>query len=833
MQRGAGLVATLLLLCLLPVVPVVGQASSSIILSEFYVSTNSLYSNNTCTNCHGALDLNGDGEYGKYSDQFIELHNPTGVDLDLAGFTLEYLEGGASSGMSCTLAGSGSLMPAGSYRAVFSASSNIHLNWYEGGDIVLLDASGALVDTASFTDRNSQSFYGSSYALDGSQWVQSDPTPGLVNSETWSVVDSSVHSECTPIDSTQYSDAYILSGRVVPMTGENAVKEDASILIQDGKIEAIWESEPPVDITGITVIETGGTIYPGLIDGHNHMHYNHVPLWDFDVHVSSTSQSSEGGYANRNQWKNHPDYGRSITWHKNLNQYASFWGFGDEQMKYSEVKALAGGVTAVQGSPTSYTSGWDDILVRNIELDTFGHGDEIHTKVTTLEDDYVGAHITRGNESHTLDGWYLHLAEGVDESSRAEFDILVQNGLLVDELILVHGTALTPAEFQQMGAVGADLAWSPLSNLLLYGNTTDVRAADRYGVRISLAPDWSPSGAKSSLHELKVADQWNQQVMGGHFSDYDLVSMVTRNPSFANNWDEYVGRLLPNMVADIVVLDTFHEDPYRNMIEAIDADVRLTMVGGMPLFGDEFIMKALKGDDWESIEGSGFSKAVDVTFPSAFNGHQRWSEISSNMAISMSGDTTAMKEHWTDGQSRSLSEFEDWLDDEWPGYGDVPLDPIFTTGDARYFDVINRSKHGNTHIDLSVLWSRYYDIEMVDGDRTGGTLAVVSTGQGGPTPDDPSTVENTTTSDPQSGDSQLNGDLNSSENASLVTTPPIATKGAGIDGSVIFLGVGAVTMVLFAIGAVLFAVGTISRSQRPDLSDEDGFLWDPGQREKR
>ena len=55
---------------------------------------------------------------------------------------------------------------------------------------------------------------------------------------------------------------------------------------------------------------------------------------------------------------------------------------------------------------------------------------------------------------------------------------------------VVHGTALTSAEFQKMAEVGADLAWSPLSNLLLYGDTTDVVAADQAGVRISLAPDW-------------------------------------------------------------------------------------------------------------------------------------------------------------------------------------------------------------------------------------------------------------------------------------------------------------------------------------------------------
>ena len=67
------------------------------------------------------------------------------------------------------------------------------------------------------------------------------------------------------------------------------------------------------------------------------------------------------------------------------------------------------------------------------------------------------------------------------------------------------------------------------------------------------------------------------------------------------------------MYADLVVIDTFHEDPYRNLIEAIDTDVALTVVQGKAVFGDVDIMQQLQGDDWEYVNGSDFQKAVDVT----------------------------------------------------------------------------------------------------------------------------------------------------------------------------------------------------------------------------
>ena len=128
-----------------------------------------------------------------------------------------------------------------------------------------------------------------------------------------------------------------------------------------------------------------------------------------------------------------------------------------------------------------------------------------------------------------------------------------------------------------MGTTGAGLVWSPFSNLVLYGDTTDVVAADNAGITISIAPDWGPSGTKNNLHELKVADMWNREILDGHFSDYELVQMVTSNAAEISNWDGFVGQLEAGMYADIVVLDTFHENPYRNMIEAIDPEVRLTI----------------------------------------------------------------------------------------------------------------------------------------------------------------------------------------------------------------------------------------------------------------
>ena len=674
---------------------------TSIIISEILASPNGMMNNETCSNCYNATDWNGDGEYGKFSDQFIELHNPTASPINISNWVLDDIADGGSA--PCQLARNTVIQPGG-YVSVFINASRIELDYYDGDTVNLYNAEGTHIDALSYPAQDS--WYGNSYIPleNGTVWKVRPPTPGYSQDESFGSAQNMIG--CFGISDGGFVESMLLKGRVVTMNSINDVINDGHVLIRDGKISAVWGGQnipQNVDLTGVPVVETNGTIYPGLIDTHNHMHYNHIPLWDFEVHTSVKSE--EGGYSNRNQWKNNPNYKRDISWMKTFVQTASMWNMADQQMKYAEVMAVAGGVTSVQGSPSSNTDAWDSMLSRNIELYNFG-GDGIHTKVTTLESEYQGNHIKSGNSSGSLNAWYLHLSEGVDEVSRAEFDVLVQNNLLVGELVVVHGTALTSAEFEQMGQAGADLAWSPLSNLLLYGDTTDVVAADQAGVRISLAPDWGPSGSKNVLHELKIADMWNTNNLNSYFSDYELATMVTKNPALASNWHNFVGTINAGLYADLVVMDTFHQDPYRNLIEAIDADVRLTIVNGQPVYGDVDLMSELKGDDWELVEGPGFNKAVDVTDRSITEGTQSWASILADMEMAMELNPDDIASTWS-SSTDSYSSMQ----------GNV-LNNIFTTGDTRHFGIITGSTHANTHISLTQL-ENYYAIPMENGERTG------------------------------------------------------------------------------------------------------------------
>ena len=652
---------------------------------------------------NGGTDLDGDGTLYRNSEQYIQLTNNGSNDVDISEWILDDNPAGGSA--PCQI-GWDTTIAVGESIVFYRAKTHIEFDYFEEDFAVLKEPSGTVQSQIHYPAEDS--FFDKAYTINANgSLTKEDPSP------------ASRHGTCFPLpDSSE--DTYILQGRIVPMTGENDAIENGNIMIQDGMIVAVWADGevPPINTDDITVHDTEASIYPGLIDLHNHMHYNHIPLWDFNVHLSDSQKSDEGGYENRYQWGNNWDYGPSITWMKTNMQSYNRWDMSSEQMKYAEVQAVAGGVTAVQGSPSSGTDSWDSMLSRNVELYNFGQ-DGMYTCAVCgpTESDYNAAYIIDKNVSGTLNAWFVHLSEGVDSSSKSEFDTLYNKGLIMDETVVIHGTALDQSQFDKMGQKGAGLVWSPMSNLLLYGDTTDVVAADSAGVTISLAPDWGPSGSKNNLHELKVADLWNKDVLDNHFSDYELAEMVTSNPAEISNWQDYVGQIETGMYADLVVIDTFHDNPYRNLIEAIDPDIKLTIVHGKAVFGDIDIMTAMNGDDWEYINGNGFTKAVDVTSPSETEGMQTWEEIESGLSMAMRNEFEDIKENWNEVSDMTDSELEDWLATTFDGdYRDnvnhlknMTLDPIFTMNDDRYFDVINRSVHGNYHVDLTKLYD-YYDI---------------------------------------------------------------------------------------------------------------------------
>jgi 5-methylthioadenosine/S-adenosylhomocysteine deaminase len=140
---------------------------------------------------------------------------------------------------------------------------------------------------------------------------------------------------------------------------------------------------------------------------------------------------------------------------------------------------------------------------------------------------------------------------------------------------VIHGAAFGDSEFQQMGAVGAKLIWSPRSNLVLYAQTTDIPLAMQKGIEISLGVDWNPSGSDHIFDELRTATEVNEEEFNGAIPDSDWLKMITVNPAKALALDTFVGKLAPGFKADITVLRSLDAEPTKSVMKTHLQDVQM------------------------------------------------------------------------------------------------------------------------------------------------------------------------------------------------------------------------------------------------------------------
>ncbi len=490
----------------------------------------------------------------------------------------------------------------------------------------------------------------------------------------------------------------ILEGDIVTMDGNSTVIKGGRLVIVNNKIIAVLRpgDELPVAAVNASVIPVSGWIFPGLIDAHNHVAYNMLGLYEVDK-----------VFDNRYQWNKGKDYQQQVNYPKRLITGNKYFDLTPEVVKYAEVKALTGGVTSIQGTPLRSENQY---LVRNVEHRNFGQ-DRVSQHGLSIDDGrFQGGTVEKWKQQIAdgeLDAVILHLAEGRrdDSQSQQEFETLKLLGLLTDATVLIHCTACTAENFQEMSSAGTKVIWSPLSNLLLYGETTDIPAAVQADVLLSLGTDWSPSGSKNLLGELKIAHEIDQRRFGDVLSDEELVRMVTTNPATTLGMDDKIGSLVPGHIADVAVYAKVDQDPYRSLIKSVGMDVTLVLIDGEPLYGDLALMEQLKPQDVETMTVNAVKKGLDITNPQVKNGMQTFAEVEDLLSEATAFDMQTMWERF--GQEMTFLEFQTAMDDTFKsGLVAQRLDPLFAQGDQQFFAGIAHSANAHLDFNLEQYWSR-------------------------------------------------------------------------------------------------------------------------------
>lgn len=263
------------------------------------------------------------------------------------------------------------------------------------------------------------------------------------------------------------------------------IPDGALYIDRDGVIQAVQrrsDAAPP-GFEGATRVDTEAVVYPGLIDLHNHIAYNCLPLW--------IDRDRTRPWTSRDQWPNDARYKPDVSLPANALCHAD----GKAVLKYVETKAVVGGVTAIQGS-AKVAHPYEGWMVRNVEDETF------QTRVRTVNQSVRAftSDAQYATAKHDLDeghAFLYHLAEGTSDRLIADFEGLRRHDVLAPKFLGIHATALHPEQFAEWHQRGGSIVWSPFSNIWLYGATTDVVAARAAGMRICLGADWSPSGSKT------------------------------------------------------------------------------------------------------------------------------------------------------------------------------------------------------------------------------------------------------------------------------------------------------------------------------------------------
>ena len=298
----------------------------------------------------------------------------------------------------------------------------------------------------------------------------------------------------------------------------------------------------------------GRWLMPGLLNGHDHLDFSTFPLL------------GRPPYANVYAWARDVDAGAgdpSVT--------AALAVPLVDRLFLGGLRNLLAGVTAVaHHNPFHRSMARDDFPVRVLQKYDFAHSPGLNPRLRK----------TYRTTDRRIP-WMIHAGEGTDEASRQEFGRLVEENVLRQNTVIIHGIAFGADEALRTAEARAALVWCPESNRRLYGSTADVALFLAAGVKVGLGSDSPVSGVRDPLSNLAAAR--GERVL----DDEGLLRLATLGTAEATRLP--VGGLEGGDDADLLAVTS------REALLAGDRRaVALVMVRGRRLYGEPRLMEAVE-----------------------------------------------------------------------------------------------------------------------------------------------------------------------------------------------------------------------------------------------
>lgn len=317
---------------------------------------------------------------------------------------------------------------------------------------------------------------------------------------------------------------------------------------------------------GDAVVDLDGAfVLPGLINAHDHLELNHYgPL------------KSRARYDNASAWIDDMRPRLQSDPSIRANRAHSL----ASRLFIGGLKNLLAGVTTVAHHNPAYREIARSVPVRVVRRYGWAHSFLLERQPVGARGELGGDVRSRYLATAPATPFIVHIAEGVDTAAASEVGRLEALGCLRENTVLVHGMAMTPAQWARVVASGAGLVWCPASNRFLFGRTLAVRElldqSDRAPSHVCLGTDSRVTGARDLLDELRVASSV------AAITAHELLRMVTTAPAGILRLAD-AGRLVPGARADLLVIPAHHDDEAAALLETRRADISLVAVGGRPM----------------------------------------------------------------------------------------------------------------------------------------------------------------------------------------------------------------------------------------------------------
>lgn len=295
----------------------------------------------------------------------------------------------------------------------------------------------------------------------------------------------------------------------------------------------------------LTVDLDGCTIFPGLVNAHDHLELNHYPRTKF-----------REVYPNAHEWGDDVNARLNEPPYRELRAYP-LW---DRVFIGGLKNLLCGATTVIHHGPPHKPMFRRDFPVRVRR--EYGW---VHSLHFSTDEEIVASY--KATPSHVP--WFIHLAEGTDDIAASEYQRLKALGCVGSNTVIVHGVGLTDADIADAAPVVRALVLCPTTNHHLLNADPPIEHWLQAGGQVLVGSDSRLTAQDDLLGEVKnliARSFWKAgQAMhyaNGHMGTYRRElemqlqwtnATVTTTPADILG-HMVVGRLQPGAYADAVIL---------------------------------------------------------------------------------------------------------------------------------------------------------------------------------------------------------------------------------------------------------------------------------------